>query len=267
LEDFGGAASIGVFVGASDAAAVRAPGAAWLSSPNPPVVAPPREAVAAVVRACRAARPARGPAASALPLLPPLPPPSFAIVLGADARRALVAQVDAAWAAARARAGAVAGGAAFVPAPSSSPSPLPAAAGPPETLLAASIRRGSSDADFRLLLSRGELAAAVGAAALRKLERALGGDLAPDAIAVRRTQAMGRWISFHCDANARTLQVPLSDDGDCVGGRLLFAREASGVLEAVPRRAGVALAHDGGEPHGVTALMSGTRYGLFLSVA
>ena len=117
-----------------------------------------------------------------------------------------------------------------------------------------------------MLLSRGELAAAVGAAALRELERALG-DLAPDAIAVRRTQATGRWIGFHCDANARTLQVPLSDDGDCVGGRLLFASEARGALEPVPRRAGVALAHDGGEPHGVTALVSGTRYGLFLSVA
>jgi len=77
--------------------------------------------------------------------------------------------------------------------------------------------------------------------AVLALERALGG-LAPDAIAVRRTQPTGRWIGFHCDAAARTLQVLLSDDGDCVGGRPLFAREGSGELEVVPRRAGVALA-------------------------
>ena len=38
-------------------------------------------------------------------------------------------------------------------------------------------------------------------------------------------------------------------------------------LAAVERRAGVALAHDGDEPHGVTALIAGMRYGLFLIVA
>ncbi len=88
-------------------------------------------------------------------------------------------------------------------------------------------------------------------------------DAAPDAIAVRRTEATGRWIGFHTDRAARTVQVPLADDGSCTGGRLLFAGP-DGALVTVPRGAGRILAHDGDAVHGVTRLTAGTRYGLFV---
>lgn len=109
--------------------------------------------------------------------------------------------------------------------------------------LAAGVREGSTDTDFCLLLSRETLAAVIGGAPVDALEHALGG-IPAGAIAVRRTAATGRWIGLHCDAAARTLQVPLSDDDACTGGRLVYAW-ASGELEAVPRRAGVPVVHDG----------------------
>ncbi len=82
----------------------------------------------------------------------------------------------------------------------------------------------------------------------------------PDAIAVRRTEALGRWIGWLTDDAARALSVPLSDLGSaCVGGVLLFA----GADGTPARRAGTLLAHNGNAVHGVTRLDAGTRYCLY----
>ena len=53
-------------------------------------------------------------------------------------------------------------------------------------------------------------------------------------------------------------QVPLSDDGACEGGLLLFAGR-DGCLTHVHRRAGSIMAHDGDAVHGVTQLVKGIR--------
>jgi hypothetical protein len=53
-------------------------------------------------------------------------------------------------------------------------------------------------------------------------------------------------------------QVPLTDDGSCEGGLLLFACE-DGRLMHVQRRVGSILAHDGDAVHGVTRLVKGVR--------
>ncbi len=53
-------------------------------------------------------------------------------------------------------------------------------------------------------------------------------------------------------------QGPLSDDGCCEGGLLLFAR-SDGVLLHVQRRVGSLMAHDGDAVHGVTQLVKGVR--------
>ena len=58
------------------------------------------------------------------------------------------------------------------------------------------------------------------------------------------------------------MQVPLNDDGECVGGRLVFAH-ADGRLQQVTRRVGVLLCHDGRLVHGVTQLVGGVRYALY----
>jgi hypothetical protein len=125
--------------------------------------------------------------------------------------------------------------------------------------LAEGVCLGSRDDDFKLLLSAEALVRVVGRAAYASIEAALGD--APDAIALRRTEATGRWISWHNDVAGRTVQVPLSDDSACVGGRLLMI--ASGMLVSVTRRAGNLLVFDGDVVHGVTRLSAGVRHGLF----
>ena len=84
----------------------------------------------------------------------------------------------------------------------------------------------------------------------------------PDAIVLRRTVATGRFIAFHTDHAARTIQVPLNHDSPCVGGRLLFARTDVKLLLA-QHREGWILVHDGDVAHGVTRLIKGIRFGLY----
>jgi hypothetical protein len=59
------------------------------------------------------------------------------------------------------------------------------------------------------------------------------------------------------------MQVPLSDDNACVGGRLVFLGPDGSVCQP-QRAAGVPLVHDGCVVHGVTRLDAPSlRYGLF----
>ena len=53
-------------------------------------------------------------------------------------------------------------------------------------------------------------------------------------------------------------QVPLTEDGACEGGHLLFAC-GDGRLMHVQRRVGSIMAHDGDAVHGVTRLVKGIR--------
>ena len=233
LEALVGFVDIGVFVAADDARALAAPGAAWLQGPHLPSPLPPPSAVAAAVAALQPS------GAAPAPLL--LPPAPALELVPAPARAALVALIDAAWAACSSGAGAGA----------------PAAAHP----LAAAVAAACCRDDFKLLLQPAALAASIGEGAAEALAAALGGP--PHAIALRRTAATGRWINLHTDAAGATVQVPLSGDEACEGGRLVFA-EAGGALRSPARTPGVPLAHSGDQVHGVTRLLRGVRYGLFL---
>ena len=70
----------------------------------------------------------------------------------------------------------------------------------------ASVAEGSSEGDFRLLLTLQKLRSIVGDDSCAQIMSALEAE-APDAIALRRTTASGRWINFHTDTAARTVQV------------------------------------------------------------
>lgn len=241
-----GTEDIGEFVGEDSVGDCAAPGAAWLLGPCLPSPLPPPGAVAAVAAAvaAAAAQPPRGCA----PARAPLPPLGARELVAAPSRAALIALVDAAWARSH-------GGGAQPR--------LGAAAAAASRLhpLAQGVAAGCTRDDFKLLLLPAQLRACIGRGAARALAAALGG--APHAIALRRTAASGRWINFHTDAAAATVQVPLSGDEACEGGKLVFA-EAGGALRSPPRLPGVPLAHGGDEIHGVTRLLRGTRYGLFL---
>ena len=120
---------------------------------------------------------------------------------------------------------------------------------------------GSCETDFKLLLSPAQLLNIIGPVGYGAILTALGCSV-PDAIAIRRTEATGRFIAFHTDHAARTVQVPLIDDKSCIGGRLLFAC-TDGQLMPAQRRQGCILAHDGDVVHGVTCLVQGVRFGLY----
>jgi hypothetical protein len=141
---------------------------------------------------------------------------------------------------------------------------VPAATGNAVSEAVQSLQQGvlgaSCSTDYRLLMSREELQAAVGRAAYAAVVQAL--QCEPDTIALRRTVASGRWINLHKDTSARTVQVPLSDDAQTVGGRLVLL-SSDGRVVPVVRRAGALLAHDGDIVHGVTSLVCGVRYGLY----
>ena len=61
-----------------------------------------------------------------------------------------------------------------------------------------------------------------------------------------------------CARLVTVAQVPLTDDGECEGGLLLFAC-SDGRLVHVKRRVGSIMAHDGDAVHGVTQLVKGIR--------
>lgn len=184
-------------------------------------------------------------------------------VVPAAACAALVARIESAWRASQ-----------DAPAAMSPPPRAPAAglhdAGLHDAGLGASVAAGSRADDFKVMLSARELEEAVGAgpyaaimAALAGLREGVDGPLRePDAVALRRTAATGRHIPFHTDRAARTVQVPLSGDDACVGGRLVVLGP-DGRLHCPTRRVGALLAHDGDVVHGVTRLDAGVRYGLF----
>jgi len=70
-------------------------------------------------------------------------------------------------------------------------------------------------------------------------------------------------VNFHTDCAIKTLQAPLNGDNEYEGGKLVYATAGAG-LQYPPRPAGSATLHDNTIAHGVTALTSGVRYGLFL---
>jgi hypothetical protein len=172
---------------------------------------------------------------------------------------------------------------------------------PSSDAVAASILAGSCTTDFRCIVSAEELVHAIGSAAASAIRAALhletrtGSDDAAPAYCLRRTEATGRVIPFHIDdkrtgpavapnpapvstqstdmpaandagrhrvASRRTVQVPLSADTECTGGRLIFAGVDGHLLQAVRAR-GTLLAHGANVVHGVTRLVSGVRYGLY----
>eukprot|EP01046_Picozoa_sp_COSAG06_P008403 COSAG06_NODE_424_length_15925_cov_10.806079_4_plen_548_part_00 len=83
-------------------------------------------------------------------------------------------------------------------------------------------------------------------------------------IKLRRVEAMpGKCIPFHTDVGSTlTMQVPLNDDSEYDGGRLMFAT-ARGMLQPI-RPGGSATIHESHVVHGVSQMLGGVRYGLFL---
>jgi predicted 2-oxoglutarate/Fe(II)-dependent dioxygenase YbiX len=87
-----------------------------------------------------------------------------------------------------------------------------------------------------------------------------------DEVKLRRVEATPAQhvINFHLDHAHRTLGIPLNDSSEYEGSHLLYAIPGEGIVPAPRSRAGTAIVHDNSVPHGVTPLIRGVRYGLFL---
>eukprot|EP00935_MAST-01C_sp_MAST-1C-sp1_P000462 g462.t1 len=81
-------------------------------------------------------------------------------------------------------------------------------------------------------------------------------------IKLRRCVAHGRCINPHLDVARCTMQVALNGDDEYSGGRLVFITSSGA---HVPQRpAGTITIHDSSIVHGVTPMLGGVRYGLFV---
>eukprot|EP01046_Picozoa_sp_COSAG06_P015990 COSAG06_NODE_1043_length_10979_cov_54.806250_9_plen_652_part_00 len=122
--------------------------------------------------------------------------------------------------------------------------------------------------DLKLTITRDELLQMISNSELARIEALYcaasqaGGSF--NQIKLRRVEAMpGKCIPFHTDVGSTlTMQVPLNDDSEYDGGRLMFAT-ASGIFQPV-RPGGSATIHESHVVHGVSQMLGGVRYGLFL---
>ena len=80
-------------------------------------------------------------------------------------------------------------------------------------------------------------------------------------IIIRRCSEHGKCIQFHTDHSLKTLQIPLNDEDEYKGGRLVYCVEDELFFPARP--SGSATMHGNTVAHGVTVLEDGIRYGLF----
>jgi hypothetical protein len=129
--------------------------------------------------------------------------------------------------------------------------------------------RSSGDDDVLVTIGLEQLGAVVGVSTAEKLVAFFAksaGDITEGSvllIKLRRVEAQGKWIHFHTDTHSkRTMQIALNGEDEYEGGRLLFATGAGFILPHRP--AGGVTIHSGGIVHGVNAMVSGVRYGLYL---
>merc|ERR1712146_198953 len=119
----------------------------------------------------------------------------------------------------------------------------------------------AGDDDLKINLSLGELESLIGIEPVASLTSLFNGRI--DEVKIRRVEANGakHVINFHTDVSLRTMQVALNGEDEYEGGRLMYAT-SDGVQQPV-RKAGSVTIHDNTIPHGVSSMISGTRYGLF----
>jgi hypothetical protein len=119
------------------------------------------------------------------------------------------------------------------------------------------------NADTVVELALRDLVAIAGVEAVAAIRTAFGSSI--DRLKLRRVEASAKAdvINFHLDVSSRTMGIALNSDTEYEGSHLVYATAEAGLVQ--PRRtAGCATIHDCTIPHGVTPLVSGVRYGLFL---
>ena len=118
---------------------------------------------------------------------------------------------------------------------------------------------GNDLIDMKINLTDAQLIAIIDQANFENLRRIFG--QSDDEIVIRRCHATCKFINFHTDQSLRTMQVSINSDRDYEGGQLMYL--TNGKVNIPSRTAGTITIHENDIVHGVTELVSGTRYGLF----
>ena len=135
--------------------------------------------------------------------------------------------------------------------------------------------------DFKVILSSDDLTSLIGEDSVNALSSLFAktliaeGETAGDGegemeFVIRRSMSVGKHINFHVDYSYKTMNVALNDESEYEGGRLVYVMKGESddevlCLHSPPKRkVGSVLIHGGGIVHGVSKLLSGVRYGLFL---
>lgn len=117
--------------------------------------------------------------------------------------------------------------------------------------------KGSGRSDIFLEVKLDEVQKLIGECAMNKIAKIFDGPI--DLIKLRRTVPCdGHFVPFHTDRAQKTMLVPLNDENEYEGGRLVFV---TGQGFHIPTRpAGSATIHSSAVVHGVSVLKSGARY-------
>ena len=121
------------------------------------------------------------------------------------------------------------------------------------------------DRDLKVPLTNNALIDLIGRTAYTRLAQLTDGT--HDTILLRRCAEHNHVIKFHTDESYKTLQVPLNGDDEYEGGKLVYITTGRGnaaTLHCPKRPAGSFTLHGNDIAHGVTRLVAGVRYGLFL---
>ena len=121
-------------------------------------------------------------------------------------------------------------------------------------------QNGKQLKDFKYHLTKLQLVELIGIDAVSQISKQINHLF--NRIVIRRCSEKGKCIRFHCDHSLQTMQIPLNDENEYIGGKLCFVMNEK--LFYPKRLAGSATIHRNNIAHAVTTLRAGVRYGLFL---
>lgn len=117
----------------------------------------------------------------------------------------------------------------------------------------------TNETDLLIPISTNDLVKLIGLSAVHQLGTYFNGPY--DSIKLRRVIATGGHIDFHNDYAWRTMQIPLNNPSEYVGGRVIYLIKNN--YYAQKRDQGTACIHTNNDVHGVEPLKQGIRYSLF----
>ena len=118
----------------------------------------------------------------------------------------------------------------------------------------------NNDIDFKLNITTETLIELLGDTIVNKLTSLYNGYY--NTIYIRKVTGNNSLIDFHKDHSKRTMKIALNDPSEFVGGDLVYLTE--GLIHKPEQIKGSTTIHNNDIIHGVTPIISGIRYSLFI---